>query len=75
MSSKVEPTTGGLFQDPSVSVASRVLPRFHPGLIASKNLPAETGEKDEVEGHFIPVLFPVLLPVLSHLASSTTLDT
>jgi hypothetical protein len=61
-SSKVLPTTGGLFHDPSVSTASRVLPRFQPGLILSKNDPADIGLKDVVEGHFTAVPFPVLLP-------------
>jgi hypothetical protein len=65
MSSKVEPTTARLFQDPSVGVASRVLPRFQPGLRPSKNLPAEIGAKDGVEGHFTPVLFPSFAVVLA----------
>jgi hypothetical protein len=31
ISAKVEATTGGLFHDPSVGVASSVFPKFHPG--------------------------------------------
>jgi hypothetical protein len=56
-SSKVAPTTGGLFQLPSVSTASSVLPRFHPGLILSKKLPAEMAVNFEVLGHVTPVPF------------------
>jgi hypothetical protein len=45
-SSKVAPTTGGLFQEPSVGVASNVLPRFQPGLIAATQFAAVVCEKD-----------------------------
>lgn len=44
-SSKVAPTTGGLFQEPSVGTASNVLPKFHPGLIAATQFAAESCEK------------------------------
>jgi hypothetical protein len=56
-SSKVLPTTGGLFQLPSVSTASSVLPTFQPGFNFSKKAPAEMAENFEVEGHFTPVPF------------------
>jgi hypothetical protein len=45
--SNVEGTTGGLFQDPSVGVALRVLPRFHPGLRPSNANATEIGVKGE----------------------------
>jgi hypothetical protein len=51
-SSNVVATTGGLFQEPSVSTASRVLPRFQPGLMFAKNADAEIGVK--VPGHVAP---------------------
>lgn len=38
---KVEATTGGLFQEPSLGVASRVFPRFHPGCSAATKSDAE----------------------------------
>ena len=44
-SSKVAATTGGLFQSPSVCVASRVFPRFHPGFKAATKADAEIGVK------------------------------
>ena len=64
MSSNVLATTGGLFQDPSVSTASSVLPRFQPGFRAEKKVWAVTGVKEVVVGHFTPVLFPGGLIVL-----------
>jgi hypothetical protein len=48
MSSNVLLTTGGLFHDPSVSMASRVLPTFQPGLMLAMNFVAEMEAKDEV---------------------------
>jgi hypothetical protein len=62
MSSNVLLTTGGLFHDPSVSMASRVLPTFQPGLMLAMNFVAEMEAKDEVWGQVIPVELPVLLP-------------
>lgn len=44
-SSKVAATTGGFFQSPSVGVASRVFPRFHPGFKAATKADAEIGVK------------------------------
>lgn len=38
---KVEATTGGLFQEPSLGVASRVFPRFQPGWSAATKSEAE----------------------------------
>ena len=38
---KVEATTGGLFQEPSFGVASRVFPRFQPGWSAATKSDAE----------------------------------
>lgn len=38
---KVEATTGGLFQEPSLGVASRVFPRFQPGWRAATKSDAE----------------------------------
>jgi len=56
----VDATTGGLFQDPSVSTASSVLPRFQPGLRAAKKEGAEREVKEVVGGHVeLVVLFPV----------------
>jgi hypothetical protein len=46
-----------LFQLPSVSTASSVLPRFQPGFNFSKKVPAEIDENFAVAGHFTPVLF------------------
>jgi len=60
-SSKVAPTTGGLFQLPSVSTASSVLPTFQPGFMREKNVPAEMEVNLEVEGQVMPVLFAVKL--------------
>jgi hypothetical protein len=40
---KVLATTGGLFQEPSSGVASRVFPKFHPGLSAAIAAEAVTG--------------------------------
>lgn len=48
-SSNVLSTTGGLFHDPSLGIASSVLPRFHPGLMALTKSAAETSAK--VPGH------------------------
>jgi hypothetical protein len=42
--SNVEMHTGGLFHDPSVSTASNVFPRFHPGFSFATKLDAEIGE-------------------------------
>jgi hypothetical protein len=56
-SSNVLPTTGGLFQDPSVSIASRVLPKFQPGLIAVKNSWAVIALNGAEEGQVTPVPF------------------
>jgi hypothetical protein len=39
--SKVDATTGALFQDPSSGTASRVFPRFQPGCRAETKLAAE----------------------------------
>jgi len=44
-SSNVDATTGALFQEPSFGTASRVFPKFHPGLIAATYVLAETGLK------------------------------
>jgi hypothetical protein len=60
MSSNVAATTGGLFQLPSVSIASSVLPTFHPGLMLAKNFAAVMVAKDELEGHVTPVLLPII---------------
>ena len=49
ISLKVTAFTGGLFQDPSSGVASRVFPKFHPGLNAAKAADAETGVKVPVQ--------------------------
>jgi hypothetical protein len=57
-----------LFHDPSVSVASSVFPRFQPGLMASKNLPAEMGAKVDFEGHLTLVLLPVLFPTINRIS-------
>lgn len=46
---KVAATTGGLFHDPSSGVASRVFPRFHPGLSAAYAAEAVTGVKAAVQ--------------------------
>lgn len=53
-SSKVEPTTGGLFQSPSSSTASSVLPRFHPGFKAATKDEAEIDLKIPV--HVTPLV-------------------
>lgn len=60
-SSNVLPTTGGLFQLPSVSTASSVLPTFHPGFSFAKKVPAEIDANFELEGHFTPVPFVAAL--------------
>lgn len=52
-SSKVAATTGGLLQSPSVCVASRVFPRFHPGFKAATKADAEMGVKVSV--HVFPL--------------------
>ena len=52
-SSKVAATTGGLLQSPSVCVASRVFPRFHPGFKADTKADAEMGVKVPV--HVFPL--------------------
>lgn len=52
-SSKVAATTSGLFQSPSVSIASRVFPRFHPGFKAATKADAEMGVKVPV--HVFPL--------------------
>lgn len=44
---KTEATTGGLFQLPSVGMASSVFPKFHPGFKASKRAWAVIGVKVE----------------------------
>jgi hypothetical protein len=45
ISANVEATTGGLFHDPSVGMASRVFPRFHPGSNAANAADAVIGVK------------------------------
>ncbi len=56
IASKVDGTTGGLFQDPSVGVASSVLPKFHPGLrranasVADMGLNSEFGQRARSKG-------------------------
>jgi hypothetical protein len=40
-SSNVAATTGALFQDPSSGTASKVFPKFHPGLMAATYALAE----------------------------------
>jgi len=49
MSANVEGTTGGLFQSPSLGVASRVFPKFHPGLRSLNAAEAVTGVKVPVQ--------------------------
>jgi hypothetical protein len=39
----VPATTGGLFQEPSSGIASRVFPKFHPGFSAAMAAEAVTG--------------------------------
>jgi hypothetical protein len=69
MSSNVLSTTGGLFQLPSVGIASSVLPTFQPGLRAARKAEAVIDVKDELEGQVTPVALPVLFPVLYVLVS------
>lgn len=45
----VPATTGGLFQEPSSGVASRVFPKFHPGLSAAIAAEAVTGVNAAVQ--------------------------
>jgi hypothetical protein len=45
----VPATTGGLFQEPSSGIASRVFPKFHPGLRAAIAAEAVTGVKAAVQ--------------------------
>jgi hypothetical protein len=49
ISAKVMGWTGGLFQEPSVGVASRVLPRFHPGFSPANAALAVIGMKGVVQ--------------------------
>ena len=70
MSSKVAATTGGLFHEPSVSIASSVLPRFQPGFKAAKKFEAEMALNAGVAGHFTVVPFPASSCQLDVLRSS-----
>jgi hypothetical protein len=49
ISEKVMGWTGGLFQEPSVGIASRVLPRFHPGFSPANAALAVIGIKGVVQ--------------------------
>lgn len=48
MSANVEATTGGLFHEPSVGIASSVFPKFHPGFSAANAADAVIGVKGVV---------------------------
>lgn len=47
--SNVDPTTGSLFQEPSSGIASRVFPKFQPGLSLSMKSAAEIEAKSPVQ--------------------------
>jgi hypothetical protein len=49
ISAKVMGCTGGLFQEPSVGIASRVFPRFHPGFSPANASLAVIGTKGVVQ--------------------------
>jgi hypothetical protein len=49
ISAKIMGWTGGLFQEPSVGIASRVLPRFHPGFSPANAALAVIGMKGVVQ--------------------------
>jgi hypothetical protein len=49
ISAKVIGWTGGLFQEPSVGIASRVFPKFHPGFSPANASAAVRGKNGVVQ--------------------------